>query len=236
MAAFERVRGEIIVTLDADLQNPPEEIPKLLAAIDAGHDIVGGYRRDRQDSAGRRWASRLINLARERCTDIKMRDQGCMLRAYRRTVVEAITRCGERSTFIPALAYRFSSNPGEVEVDHQARVEGESKYSYYKLIRLNFDLVTGFTLLPLQLFTLFGFAVAGGSGLLVFILLYRRIVIGSEADGVFTLFAILFFLVSVAIVGIGLVGEYVGRAYQAVQQRPRYVLQEMIEDPDGDGS
>lgn len=230
MAAFERVRGDIVVTLDADLQNPPEEIPKLLAAIDAGHDVVGGYRRDRQDSAGRRWASKLINFVRERCTDIKMRDQGCMLRAYRRRVVDAIASCGERSTFIPALAYRFSSNPGEVEVEHHARFEGQSKYSYYKLIRLNFDLVTGFTLLPLQLFTLFGFVVAGCSGLLVLVLLYRRIFFGSEAEGVFTLFAILFFLVSVAIVGIGLVGEYVGRAYQAVQQRPRYVLHEMLED------
>ena len=230
IAAFERVRGEIIITLDADLQNPPEEIPKLIDKVEAGFDAVGGYRKNRQDSGLRRYASKCINLFRERTTDIRMTDQGCMLRAYRRKVIDAIVQCRERSTFIPALAYKFASNPGEVEVHHEARAHGESKYSYYKLIRLNFDLVTGFTLLPLQLFTLFGFAVSGGSLMLVAILLFRRVVLGSEAEGVFTLFAILFFLVSVAITGIGLVGEYVGRIYQVAQQRPRYVLRSVLED------
>ncbi len=233
IAAFERVRGEIVVTLDADLQNPPEEIGKLIAKVEEGFDAVGGYRKDRQDSFGRKFASKLINKFREFSTNIRMRDQGCMLRAYRRHIVDAIVRCGERSTFIPALAYKFAANPGEVEVEHCARAHGESKYSYYKLIRLNFDLVTGFTLLPLQLFTLFGFFVSGLSFLLVLILLYRRFFIFKvgEAEGVFTLFAVLFFLVSVAIIGIGLIGEYVGRAYQAVQQRPRYILRELIEKP-----
>lgn len=230
MAAFERVRGEVIVTLDADLQNPPEEIPKLLEKYDQGHDAIGGKRKDRQDSAGRRYASKLINFVRERTTDIRMSDQGCMLRAYSRRVVDAIARTGERATFIPALAYKFASNPAEVEVVHAERAAGESKYSYYKLIRLNFDLITGFTLLPLQWFTLFAMCCATGSLAMVIILALRRIFVGPEVEGVFTLFGILFFLVSVCMVGIGLIGEYVGRAYQCVQQRPRYVLNEVLEE------
>ncbi|GHB90340.1 glycosyltransferase [Cerasicoccus arenae] len=230
MAAFERVRGEVIVTLDADLQNPPEEIPKLLALYDQGFDAVGGKRKNRQDSVGRRYASKLINFMREWTTDIRMSDQGCMLRAYSRRVVDAISRSGERATFIPALAYKFAAKPGEVEVVHAERAAGESKYNYYKLIRLNFDLVTGFTLVPLQLFTLFSMLCAGGSLALVIVLALRRLIIGPEEGGLFTLFGILFFLVSVCMVGIGLIGEYVGRAYQCVQQRPRYVLKELLED------
>lgn len=230
ISGFERVRGSVVVTLDADLQNPPEEIPKLLAKIEEGYDAVGGYRRDRQDSWLRKVPSKIINKFRELSTDIKMKDQGCMLRAYKRNIVEAIVRCVERSAFIPALAYKFAARPGEVEVEHHARAEGTSKYSYYKLIRLNFDLITGFTLMPLQLFTLFGFTVSILNGLLVLVLIYRRLVHGPEAEGLFTLFAILFFLISVAITGIGLVGEYIGRTYQAVQQRPRYVIKALYEN------
>ncbi len=234
MAAFERVRGEIIVTLDADLQNPPEEIPKLLKKAEEGFDAVGGVREQRRDSAGRRYASRLINLARELTTDIKMTDQGCMLRAYQRHVVDAIVRTNERSLFIPALAYKFAARPGEVEVEHHARAAGDSKYSYYKLIRLNFDLVTGFTTAPLQLFTMFSMLCSGGSLALVALLLYRRFVLNLDREtfGVFTLLAILFFLISVAMIGIGLIGEYIGRMYQLVQQRPRYVTKEILERVD----
>jgi undecaprenyl-phosphate 4-deoxy-4-formamido-L-arabinose transferase len=231
LAALERARGEIIVTLDADLQNPPEEIPKLLAKMAEGYDVVGGVRQNRQDTFLRTHLSRLINFVRERTTDIRMTDQGCMLRAYRRPVVEAIVRSGERATFIPALAYKFAARNGEVEVAHAARAAGESKYNYYKLLRLNFDLVTGFTLVPLQVFTLFSLACAAGSFLLVLVLALGRLFLGSAwaVDGVFTLFAILFFLVSVCMIGIGLIGEYVGRAYQCVQQRPRFVVREILE-------
>ena len=168
---------------------------------------------------------------RENTTDIRMTDQGCMLRAYRRRVVDAIVRSGERATFIPALAYKFASKNGEVEVAHAARAAGESKYSYYKLVRLNFDLITGFTLVPLQLFTLFAMACATGSFLLVLVLAYMRIFLG-RTDGQRRVHAlcILFFLVSVCMVGIGLIGEYVGRTYQCVQQRPRYVVREVLEE------
>lgn len=161
-------------------------------------------------------------------TSIRMRDQGCMLRAYKRKIVDGIIQTNERSLFIPALAYTLASNPTEVEVEHAERLAGESKYSLYKLIRLNFDLITGFTLVPLQVFTIGGFVASLGSLALVAILLFRRFFLGSEAEGLFTLFAILFFLISVAIVGIGLIGEYVGRIYQVVQARPKYIIKETI--------
>jgi undecaprenyl-phosphate 4-deoxy-4-formamido-L-arabinose transferase len=229
MAAFERVRGTVIVTLDADLQNPPEEIPKLLDKIDAGHDYVGGYRLNRHDTVFRTWASRLINVVRRRTTNIEMTDQGCMLRAYRRAVVDAVVRSGAINTFIPALAYSFAGNPAEVGVRHAERHAGVSNYSFYKLVRLNFDLITGFSLAPLQLFTLFALLCAAGSFLLVLVLAYRRLFLGAEAEGIFTLFGIVFFLLSVAMVGIGLIGEYVGRTYQVVRARQQYHVREMLE-------
>ena len=233
MAAFERARGDVIVTLDADLQNPPEEIPKLLLEIEKGHDVVGGYRKDRHDSWFRRSASRLLNRLRESTTRIRMRDQGCMLRAYRRRIVENITASGETSTFIPALAMSFAANPAEVEVEHATRAAGASKYGLYKLIRLNFDLMTGFSVVPLQVFTLFGMVIAAGSLLFVIFLFIRRLIVGPEAEGVFTLFAILYFLVGVGIMGLGLIGEYVGRIYQEVRRRPRFVIREVYEQLDG---
>ncbi len=229
MAAFEQVRGEVIVTLDADLQNPPEEIPKLLAAIEAGHDVVGGYRKNRQDSWFLRYASKLINALRARVTQIEMRDQGCMLRAYRRPIIDYITASGEASTFIPALAYSFSANPTEVEVEHAQRAAGTSKYRLYDLIRLNFDLITGFSIVPLQVFTLFGFLVSLLSTLFVIYLFIRRLIVGPEAEGVFTLFAILYFLVGVGIMGLGIIGEYIGRIYQEVRRRPRFVIREIVQ-------
>ena len=229
MAAFERVCGEVIVSLDADLQNPPEEIPKLLRKIDAGHDYVGGFRVDRQDSFFRTSASRLINFVREKTTNIRMTDQGCMLRAYRRPIVDAIVQSGAINTFIPALAYSFAGHPTEVGVKHEERHAGVSNYSFYKLVRLNFDLVTGFSLAPLQVFTMFALLCSAGSFLLVLVLAYRRIFLGAEVEGVFTLFGILFFLLSVAMVGIGLIGEYIGRTYQVVRARQRYHVREVLE-------
>jgi len=229
MAAFERVRGEVVVTLDADLQNPPEEIPKLLEQVAAGHDFVGGYRLKRQDSFFRTYASKLINYLRRQTTSIEMTDQGCMLRAYSRAVVDAIVRSGAINTFIPALAYSFSSNPTEVGVQHEERHAGVSNYSLYALIRLNFDLITGFSLAPLQIFTMFALACAGGSFLLVLVLAGRRLILGPEEGGLFTLFGILFFLLSVCMVGIGLIGEYIGRTYQVVRARQRYFVRHILE-------
>ncbi|WP_043909774.1 glycosyltransferase [Leptothrix ochracea] len=229
LAGFAHARGERIVTLDADLQNPPEDIALLLAAMDQGHDYVGSIRRMRQDSAWRRWASQAMNRLRARLTRIEMTDQGCMMRAYSRNVVHLINQCGEMNTFIPALAYQFSRHPTEVVVGHEERHAGISKYSLYSLIRLNFDLVTGFSVVPLQLFSLLGMLVSLGAGLLVVVLLGRRLILGPEEGGLFTLFALAFFLIGLALFGIGLLGEYVGRIYQEVRSRPRYVISAVLE-------
>ena len=229
MAGFERCRGDRIVTLDADLQNPPEEISSLMAEMDKGFDYVGSIRKKRQDSAWRRLASKAMNRTRERLTHIKMTDQGCMLRAYSRDIINAINQSREVSTYIPALAYSFAHNPTEVEVEHEERAAGESKYSLYKLVRLNFDLVTGFSTVPLQLFSIVGITISLLSLVFVVFLVARRLIVGPEAEGLFTLFGIAFFLIGVTLFGIGLLGEYVGRIYQQVRERPRFLIQAVLE-------
>ncbi|OHX12614.1 glycosyltransferase [Chromobacterium sphagni] len=232
LAGFEHSRGERVVTLDADLQNPPEDIKLLLDEMDKGHDYVGSIRRQRNDSLWRHVASRAMNHLREKLTRIKMTDQGCMMRAYSRRIIDTINQCNELHTFIPALAYQFAQNPTEVTVGHEERFAGESKYSLYSLIRLNFDLMTGFSLVPLQLFSLLGMLISAGSGLLVAYMVLRRLIIGPEEGGLFTLFAIAFFLIGIALFGIGLLGEYIGRIYQEVRARPRYVIQAVLEKKD----
>lgn len=232
MAGFQRVRGDIAITLDADLQNPPEEIPNLVRAMEAGHDYVGSIRKNRQDSWFRRHASRINNTIRAKITGIVMTDQGCMLRAYKRHVVDAVVASKEGSIYIPALAYSFSSNPTEIEVEHSSRAAGESKYNLYKLLRLNFDLMTGFSVVPLQMFTVFGMLVSMMSTLFVGYLFIRRLVIGPEAEGMFTLFAILYFLMGVGLMGLGIVGEYIGRIYKEVRQRPFYLVRNILEQTD----
>jgi undecaprenyl-phosphate 4-deoxy-4-formamido-L-arabinose transferase len=232
MAAFEQSRGERIVTLDADLQNPPEDIALLLAKMDEGHDYVGSIRRQRSDSLWRHVASRAMNSLRERITRITMTDQGCMFRAYDRRIIDAVNSCREVSTFIPALAYTFARNPAEVVVGHEERAAGESKYSLYSLIRLNFDLMTSFSLVPLQIFSMVGMAISVISGLLFVLLAVRRLIVGPEAEGLFTLFALMFFLIGIALFGIGLLGEYIGRIYQQVRHRPRYLVEAILEKHD----
>jgi undecaprenyl-phosphate 4-deoxy-4-formamido-L-arabinose transferase len=232
LAGFELSRGERVITLDADLQNPPEEIARLLAKMDEGFDYVGGVREERHDSTFRRIGSRAMNALRSRITHIHMTDQGCMLRAYSRDIIEAINACGEVSTFIPALAYTFSRNPAEVEVAHEARSAGTSKYSLYSLIRLNFDLMTGFSVVPLQIFSLFGIVVALGSVLLYVAFMVRRIALGAPLDALRTFWdrdILQFFLIGLVLFGLGLIGEYVGRIYQQVRNRPRYLIQAVLE-------
>ncbi|KQX97075.1 MULTISPECIES: glycosyltransferase [Massilia] len=229
LAGFEQTRGQIVITLDADLQNPPEEIHKLIAKMREGYDYVGSIRRKRQDSAWRTVASKAMNRVRERITNIHITDQGNMLRAYGRNVIDLVNQCGEVNTFVPALAYKFARKPTEIVVEHEERAAGESKYSLYSLIRLNFDLMTGFSLVPLQMFSLLGMTLSLLSALLVIVLIFRRFLLGAEAEGVFTLFAIAFFFMGVILFGIGLVGEYVGRIYQQVRARPRYVVATILE-------
>ena len=225
--AFSIVAGEVVVTLDADLQNPPEEIPKLVAKIDEGFDVVGGWRQGRMDndSIFRTLPSKIVNAVTRKTTGVKLNDYGCMLRAYRREIVDAMLQCKERSSFIPALANSFAKRITEVPVSHAERAAGESKYGLWKLINLQFDLLTSFSLLPLQMLSVLGVVIAA-FGFLLFLglVVYRFLHPEGTAQGVFTLFAILFFFVGAQFVAFGLLGEYIGRIYQEVRDRPRFVV------------
>jgi undecaprenyl-phosphate 4-deoxy-4-formamido-L-arabinose transferase len=230
MAGFEHARGARIVTLDADLQNPPEEIPKLVKALDQGYDVVGSIRTNRQDTLFRRLSSRIVNRVVRRVTGVDMSDYGCMLRAYRRPIVDAMLSCHERSTFIPILANSFSRNTTEVLVTHAERQHGESKYGLMDLINLQFDLLTSITTAPLRLLSILGLllAVAGfaiGVGLLLL-----RLFHGSAwgLEGTFSLFAVLFVFVGGQFAGMGLLGEYLGRVYLDVRARPRFFVEQVL--------
>jgi undecaprenyl-phosphate 4-deoxy-4-formamido-L-arabinose transferase len=216
-----------VITLDADLQNPPEAIPALVKKIEEGYDIVGGWRENRQDPFYRRAASWVVNRVTSWSTGVRLRDYGCMLRAYRRPIVQQVCKCSEISSFIPALANSFARNIAEVQVPHRDRAEGQSKYSFLGLIRLNFDLMTGFSLLPIQAISVFGLitAIVGG-GFSVFLFI-RRLIVGPEAEGLFTLFAILFAFIGTQILALGIIGEYVARIYNEVRKRPRFIVKDV---------
>ena len=233
MAGFERCRGQVIVTLDADLQNPPEEIGKLLKKFEEGHDYVGTIRRLRRDNAFRRLASRLLNALRERTTKIRMTDQGCMLRAYSRAIIDAVNSCNEVNLYIPALAYTFAQRPTEIEVEHEERAAGESKYSVYKLVRLNFDLMTGFSTAPLQIFSMLGISVSIISLLVYLLVIAQRLIVANGLHERISAFwdrdILTFFLIGMVLFGLGLIGEYIGRIYQQVRARPRYLVAAVLE-------
>jgi len=228
--AFAQVQGRVVVTLDADLQNPPEEIPKLVAKIDEGFDVVGGWRQGRteNDSLLRTLPSKIVNAVTRKTTGVRMNDYGCMLRAYRREVVDAMLQCRERSSFIPALANSFAKRIAEVPVGHAERAAGESKYGLWKLINLQFDLLTSFSLLPLQMLSVLGVLVSAlGIGFGIYLMIYRILHPEGSVGGVFTLFAILFIFVGAQFLAFGLLGEYIGRIYQEVRDRPRFVVKKI---------
>jgi len=228
-AGLQQCRGEIVVTLDADLQNPPEEISCLIRAMDEGVDVVGTVRENRQDSLFRRVASSMINRMVQHATGVMMHDYGCMLRAYRRPIVEAMLQCSERSTFIPILANSFAGSTAEIPVRHARRENGQSKYSFLKLISLQYDLLTSMSTFPLRLLSFLG-AVISLCGISFGVLLMAlRLIYGASwaAEGVFTLFALLFVFVGAQFVGLGLLGEYIGRIYHDVRNRPRFFIHEI---------
>ena len=229
IAGFERTHGSFIVTLDADLQNPPEEIPAIVAEMDKGFDYVGSIRASRHDKAWRHVASRLMNSLREKITNIRMTDQGCMLRGYSRDIALEIADSNESRTFIPALAYLYAARPTEITVAHEERAAGQSKYSLFKLIQLNFDLVTSFSSVPLQLISFTGIVVSILSLLFVCYLAFRRIFYGPEVEGVFTLFGITIFLMGLLLFSVGMLGEYIGRINGLVRRRKRYRVASVLE-------
>lgn len=227
-AGFERANGEIIITIDADLQNPPEEIPKLVAKMEEGYDVVATYRKTRQDSVFRKLPSFVVNKITSRLVGVKLRDYGCMLRAYGRGVVNSINMCQESSSFIPALANTYAKRIAEIEVGHEERKKGTSKYSLFRLLRLNFDLMTGFSLLPIQWIGMLGVIIAAFGLAFAVFLLIRRLVVGPESEGLFTLFAALFFFMGIQILTLGVIGEYIGRIFQEVRRRPRFIIRKEL--------
>ncbi len=230
MAGFSHVTGDLIVTLDADLQNPPEEIPRLVAKADEGYDVVGTVRQNRQDTWFRKRASRLINRLIQSTTGKAMGDYGCMLRAYRRHIIDAMLNCHERSTFIPILANTFARKATEIPVHHAEREFGDSKYSFMRLINLMYDLVTCLTTTPLRMLSVFGSVIALAGFALSVLLVVLRLAFGPQwaAEGVFMLFAVLFMFIGAQFVGMGLLGEYIGRIYTDVRARPRYFIQRVV--------
>ena len=229
IAGFEHAHGKFIITLDADLQNPPEEIPAIVAEMDKGFDYVGSIRASRHDKAWRHYASRLMNSLREKITNIRMTDQGCMLRGYSRDIAMEIAVSNESRTFIPALAYLYAARPTEITVAHEERAAGQSKYSLFKLIQLNFDLVTSFSSVPLQLISFTGIVVSILSLLFVCYLAFRRIFYGPEVEGVFTLFGITIYLMGLLLFSVGMLGEYIGRINGLVRRRKRFRVASVLE-------
>lgn len=222
IAGFEQSRGEVVVTLDADLQNPPEEIPRLVRHLEeGGFDVVNGWRRERHDTPFRRLASRIANRIAATLTGVPMRDYGCMLRAYRRELVRQVIACHEQSPYVPTLANALAGRASEIEVSHAKRHSGQSHYSLWKLIGLQYDMVTSFSVLPLRWLSLLGaclcaVSLACGGALLL-----------AKAGVVPFLATLLFMLIGVLLLALGFVGEYVGRIYNEVRQRPRYIVREV---------
>lgn len=230
MAGFSTCSGEIVVTMDADLQNPPEEIPNLIKAMEEGnYDVVGTIRKGRHDSFFRIFPSRIINAVARKITGVKMHDWGCMLRAYRRTVVERMIQCHEHATFIPALATVFGKRVAEIEVAHEERHGGKSNYPLRKLINLQFDLVASFSDFPIKLIMYGGIFLSFLGVCFGVVLAIARLAYGAvwAAEGVFTLFAILFVFVGLQFFALGVLGEYIGRIYVEVRRRPEYVIEDI---------
>ncbi|WP_281679971.1 glycosyltransferase [Synergistes jonesii] len=232
MAGFDYARGEKIVTLDADLQNPPEEIPKLLKEMDEGHDVVGTYRVGRRDPILRRAASKCVNKITNRIAKLHIQDYGCMLRGYDRRIIDIINESRETTTFIPALAQKFAVNPIEIPVAHRERELGESKYGLFQLIRLNFDLMTSFSLVPLQLVTMAGMLLSALSFLFLLYMFVRRLLlgVGTWQSFIEQAFEAAQFIVSgITLFALGIIGEYIGRIYREVSRRPRYAVRKVYE-------
>jgi undecaprenyl-phosphate 4-deoxy-4-formamido-L-arabinose transferase len=236
MAGLGYTSGDVIVTLDADLQNPPSEVPRLVAKVLEGYDVVAGWRRQRRDPISRKIASWGMNRVVGAATGHFLHDYGCMLRAYSRKVIDAVNQCPERHTYLPVLANTFARRVAEIEVGHAERQEGASKYSWSGLWRLNIDLFTGLTALPLHWVSLGGLSVAVlGLAFAVF-LFVRRLVVGPEVEGTFTLFAVLFFFVGCQLFAIGIIGEYLTRIYDEVRGRPRFIVAKVHRSgPTGEG-
>ncbi len=229
-AGFERVRGQIVVTLDADLQNPPADIPKLIDALDEGaYDIVQGCRQQRKDNPLRLLASGVVNRVVSRLGKVDIQDLGSGMKAYRREVVDRLCLSTHRSRYLPAETAWLGVKLGEVPVGHRSRTAGDSKYGLFALLKVNFDMLTTISAAPVHLigllgafFAFIGFAMAIRVG-------YVRLVDGNFSE-YNTVLAVFFVLGGVQMLCTSIMCEYISRIYIEVQRRPYYIVGEVVED------
>jgi glycosyltransferase involved in cell wall biosynthesis len=236
-AGFDRARGEVVVTIDADLQNDPADITRLLDKMDEGYDVVSGWRKDRQDRfLDRKLPSMIANWLISVVTGVHLHDYGCSLKAYHRDVIKNVHLYGELHRFIPALASWMGVSVAELPVSHNPRRFGKSKYGLSRTVRVLLDLLTvrfmlSFSARPMQLF--------GGMGLLSFALgviggLYlsaQKVIYGYryQIDRPLLLLSVLLMVIGVQMVSMGLLAELVVRTYHETQGKPIYVIREVIE-------
>jgi undecaprenyl-phosphate 4-deoxy-4-formamido-L-arabinose transferase len=227
-AGFSRARGRYVVMIDADLQNFPEDIPLLVAKLEEGFDMVSGYRKHRKDGFLRHLFSRSINYVVGRVTKQPLSDYGCSLKAFRRELVDHLGTFTHRCRYLPADAAWVGGAVAEVEVRHEERTHGQSKYGPLKLIQTAFDLLTGITVAPLQFIGVSGFFFAAIGFAMAMRVAYGRIVNGDvlQLESVIALF---FFLAGVQMVAIGLMCEYIGRLYVEVQRKPYFIIRDELE-------
>lgn len=227
-AGFEHVRGAVVVTMDSDLQYRPEEIPLLLEQLSADYKVVSGYRANRRDPFPRNLITKGLTWWLARRTGTKIKDFGSMFRAYDRTVVDQLLRFEERRRLVTALVAWLGVPVKEIPVTHELRGEGGSRYHLHALVDMLMDLLTGYSTFPLRMVTvtaLFGAFVgfAATLGLAVY-----RVMVGSGGAGAVSAFALLFLLITVQLVLTAIVGEYIGRVYLEVKERPHFLVRDVV--------
>lgn len=227
-AGFSRARGQYVAMMDADLQNYPEDIPKLVAKLEEGFDMVSGWRANRKDSFFRTAASKLLNRYINSITRVALNDYGCALKAFRRELVEHMLALTHRCRYLPVDAAALGGRVAEIEVRHDQRGHGESKYGLLKLIRTAFDLITSITAAPLQFIGLMGWFFALIGFCMSLRVAYVRVTVG-DLEHMATVTAIFFFLSGCQMVATGLMCEYISRIYIEVQAKPYFVVQEELE-------
>ena len=238
-AGFSRARGDVVITMDADLQNDPADIPKLLAKIDAGYDVVSGWRQDRWKEGllsffTRRIPSATANWLISRVTGVYLHDYGCALKAYRSDVVREIRLYGDLHRFIPAIASYYGVDITEVPVNYRTRRFGKSKYGIGRTVRVLLDLLTvrfllSYSTRPIHIFGLLGLlSVLLGMGIGVYLTVIKFLYGAALAERPLLLFAILLVMVGVQLVTMGLLGEMVVRTYYESQNKPIYVVREEL--------
>ena len=229
LAGFRESRGNIVVQIDSDLQNPPEEIKRLLGAFTDEVDLVVTIPRKRRDSALRILGSKVLHSLAQALFGNRFKLNLSSFRAMRRSVLEKIDQCQDRSRYMAVLMSWMAVPTVHVEVDHHLRKMGQTKYGVLPLLRLTWDLITGYSNFPLRLVTYLGLLGAGVGFAIMMFLLYQRLVAGILIEGFVVLSAVFSFFAGVQLLSIGFLGEYLGRIHLQIQNRPDYIVHKVID-------